>query len=83
MKAAVLLEPYKLEVRDMPEPEMAPDQIKVKIAYAGICGTDPEIVEGRFNPPEWAPGPNILGHEAAGTIAAIGSDIKGDFKVGH
>jgi (R,R)-butanediol dehydrogenase/meso-butanediol dehydrogenase/diacetyl reductase/L-iditol 2-dehydrogenase len=83
VKAAVLLEPYKLEVRDMPEPQMAPDQIKVKIAYAGVCGTDPEIVEGRFSPPEWEPGPNILGHEAAGTIAEIGADIKGDFKVGQ
>ena len=48
MKAAVSLEPYKLEVRDVPEFEMAHDHIKVKIAYAGICGTDPEIFEGRF-----------------------------------
>lgn len=83
MKAAVLKEPNKLEVQDIPEPPMAPDQIKVKIAYAGICGTDPEIVEGRFIPPTLAPGPNIIGHEAAGTIAAIGRDIKGKFKVGQ
>lgn len=83
MKAAVLVEPYKLEVQDIPEPEMASDQIKVKIAYSGICGTDPEIVEGRFIPPEKIVGPNIIGHEAAGTIAAIGKDIKGDFKVGQ
>jgi L-iditol 2-dehydrogenase len=83
VKAAVLLEPYKLEVRDVPEPEITPDQIKVKIAYAGICGTDPEIVEGRFIPPEWAPGPNIVGHEAAGTIAEIGPEIKGNFKIGQ
>ena len=83
MKAAVLIEPYHLEVQDVPEPEIAPDQIKVKIAYSGICGTDPEIVEGRFIPPEWAPGPNIVGHEAAGTIAEIGSAIKGDFRIGQ
>ena len=83
MKAAVLVEPYNLQVQDVPEPEMAPDQIKVKIAYSGICGTDPEIVEGRFIPPEWEPGPNIIGHEAAGTITAIGRDIRGDFHVGQ
>ena len=83
MKAVMLLEPHKLEVQDVPEPEMAPDQIKVKVAYSGICGTDPEIVEGRFMPPEWKPGPNIIGHEAAGTIVAIGSQIKGDFHIGQ
>lgn len=83
MKAAVLKEVGVLEVQDVPEPETAPDQIKVKIAYSGICGTDPEIVEGRFVPPKPPLGPNILGHEASGTIAEIGKDIKGDFKVGQ
>lgn len=83
MKAAVLKEVGVLEVQDVPEPETAPDQIKVKIAYSGICGTDPEIIEGRFVPPKLAPGPNILGHEASGTIVEIGKDIQGDFKVGQ
>jgi L-iditol 2-dehydrogenase len=83
VKAAVLEAPGVLKVQDVPEPETAPDQIKVKIAYAGICGTDPEIVEGRFIPPTLAPGPNIVGHEAAGTIAEIGKDIRGKFKVGQ
>jgi len=83
MKAAVLEKPSVLKVQDIPEPETAPDQIKVKIAYAGICGTDPEIVEGRFIPPKLAPGPNIVGHEASGTIVEIGKDIRGNFKVGQ
>jgi 2-desacetyl-2-hydroxyethyl bacteriochlorophyllide A dehydrogenase len=83
MKAAVLEKPGVLKVQDIPEPETAPDQIKVKIAYAGICGTDPEIVEGRFIPPKLAPGPNIVGHEASGTIVEIGKDIRGNFKVGQ
>ena len=83
MKAAVLKEVGVLEVQDIPEPEMAPEQIKVKIAYSGICGTDPEIVDGRFIPPKLAPGPNIVGHEAAGTITEIGKDVRGEFKVGQ
>ena len=83
MKAAVLKEIGVLEVQDVPEPKTALDQIKVKIAYSGICGTDPEIVEGRFVPPKPPLGPNILGHEASGTIVEIGKDIKGDFKIGQ
>jgi L-iditol 2-dehydrogenase len=96
MKAVVLKDINVLKYIEVPEPKTAPDQIKVKIAYAGICGTDPEIIEGRFGlgiQPEgaiskpWrrpaAEGPDIMGHEAAGTIVEIGKDIKGDFKVGQ
>ena len=96
MKAAVLKEIGVLEYDDVPEPETAPDQIKVKIAYAGICGTDPEIIHGTFGMGtrmegaiganrkiDVGPGLGVLGHEAAGTIVEIGKDIKGDFKVGQ
>ncbi|MFC1948972.1 zinc-binding dehydrogenase [Chloroflexota bacterium] len=96
MKAAVLKDVNVLEVDDVPEPEMGPDQIKVKIAYCGICGTDPEMIEGRFGmgtSPAGAIGktsqqrmmgfPRIMGHEASGTIAEIGKDVRGDFKVGQ
>jgi len=80
-----------------PEPEPAPDQIKVKIGYAGICGSDPIIVHRRARrvspsgrqhrlaaktrPPH--PGPKIMGHEASGTIVKIGKDVRSDFKVGQ
>jgi len=83
VRAVVLKDIGVLEVQDVPEPETAPDQIKVKIAYSGICGTDPEIIEGRFVPPKLPPGPNILGHEASGTIVEVGKDIRGDFKAGQ
>ncbi|MFC2021285.1 zinc-binding dehydrogenase [Chloroflexota bacterium] len=97
MRAAVLKEVGILEVQDVPEPEPAPDQIKVKIAYCGICGTDPEIIEGRFGmgiypegaigkPPQRLlipPGGRIMGHEASGTIVEVGKDIRGDFKKGQ
>jgi len=46
MKAVVLKEVGVLEVQDVPEPEPGPDQIKVKIAYTGICGTDVKTVDG-------------------------------------
>ena len=68
MKAVVVKEVGVLEVQDVPEPEPEPDEIKVKIAYAGICGTDPKIVEGTVGAahPEGAIGrPQKLRHDAA------------------
>ena len=77
MKAAVLKGIGVLKVEDVPEPHPAPDEIKVKIAYCGICGTDPEILEGRFVPPEWTESTiKIPGHEASGTIVAVGDRVK-------
>jgi (R,R)-butanediol dehydrogenase/meso-butanediol dehydrogenase/diacetyl reductase/L-iditol 2-dehydrogenase len=72
-------------MEEVPDPVMKPDQIKVKIAFAGLCGTDPENLEHRFGlmPPEAYKQARILGHEASGTIAEIGKNIKGNFKVGQ
>jgi 2-desacetyl-2-hydroxyethyl bacteriochlorophyllide A dehydrogenase len=85
MKAAVTREAGIITMEDVPEPELKPNQVKVKIAYAGLCGTDPENLEQRFGlmPPEAYKQARILGHEASGTIAAIGSNVKGNFKVGQ
>jgi len=85
MKAAVMRGIGNINMEEVPDPEMGPGQIKVKIAYCGLCGTDPENLEGRFGlvPPEAYKQARILGHEASGTIAAIGSAVKGDYKVGQ
>ena len=96
MKAVVIKSVGVLEVQDVPEPECGPDEIKVKIGYAGICGSDPKIVDGGLGaafpagaiggPLKATPireGVKILGHEASGRIVRIGKDIKGGFKVGQ
>jgi L-iditol 2-dehydrogenase len=83
MKAAVLKGPNNLEVRDVPEPQPGPDEVKVRIAYCGICGTDPEIIEGRFIPPEWTESTvKIPGHESSGTVVAVGERVR-NFRVGQ
>jgi (R,R)-butanediol dehydrogenase / meso-butanediol dehydrogenase / diacetyl reductase len=96
MKAATIKAPGVLEVRDIPEPVCEPDEIKVKIAYAGICGSDPKILAGTVGaafPPGAIGGPlavtpmregvKILGHEASGEIVEIGTNVKGNFKIGQ
>ncbi len=78
MKAAVMRGIGNINMEEVPEPETGPDEIKVEVAYCGVCGTDPEILEGRFGfmPPDVRDEPRIIGHEASGTIAAVGKNIK-------
>ena len=48
MKAAARKAINVVEVEDVPEPVTQPHQIEVKIAYAGISGSDIEIIHGKF-----------------------------------
>lgn len=89
MKAAIRSEAGEIIVQDVPEPEPGPDQIKVKIAYCGICGSelhmfDPEFIARRAPMPRPPPGspPRAMGHEASGVISKLGSNVKG-FEVGQ
>jgi len=78
MKALVLEEYNKLVYRDIPDPEMASDEVLVKVKAAGICGSDIHGMDGstgRRQPPL------VMGHEAAGTIASLGGEVRG-WKVG-
>jgi 2-desacetyl-2-hydroxyethyl bacteriochlorophyllide A dehydrogenase len=86
MKAAVQYGPFDLRVEQVPEPVCGPDEIKVKVAYCGLCGTDPEIYEGRFGlmkTEQWPKGPKIEGHEATGTVVEVGERVKQDYRVGQ
>ena len=93
MKAAVMNEKREVEVRnDVPEPEMEPGDIKVKIAYCGICGSelhmfDPAFAAGMGRPQQKPSiprqGPRIMGHEASGVIVDIGKDCKQGYKIGQ
>jgi L-iditol 2-dehydrogenase len=60
-----------LELKDWPDPQPAPDEVKLKVAAAGICGTDIHIIKG-----EWPSHPPVvLGHEFCGTIVEVGSQV--------
>ena len=78
MKALLLSEYKHLEVSDLPLPSRADDEVMVQVAACGICGSDVhgyDGASGRRIPPI------VMGHEAAGTIAALGSQVE-NFKVG-
>jgi L-iditol 2-dehydrogenase len=85
MKACVLSDVRKMDVREVPTPETAPHQVLVRVAAVGICGTDAHIFAGHANYNVDRSGaripfltqPQILGHEISGEIAAVGSEVSG------
>ncbi|MGL5436205.1 MAG: NAD(P)-dependent alcohol dehydrogenase [Lachnospiraceae bacterium] len=80
--AAILVTPGTMEIQDAVMPEPQGEQILLKVEQVGICGSDIHAFEsGPFIPPK-DPNTKIgLGHECAGTVIGIGSDVK-KIKVG-
>ena len=87
MRAALTYGPFDMRVEDIPEPTPGPGEVKVKIAYCGICGTDPDIYDGTFGflkAPWWPKPPFPTGHEASGIIVELGPDlVREELKVGQ
>ncbi|MGP8252133.1 MAG: galactitol-1-phosphate 5-dehydrogenase [Terracidiphilus sp.] len=78
MKALLLSKYNRLEIVDMPAPCAGPDEVLVRVEACGICGSDVHGMDGstgRRIPPI------VMGHEAAGTVAAAGSGVD-DIAVG-
>lgn len=71
MKAVVISAPGEVEVTTVPDPTPGPRDVVVSVAGCGICGTDLHILEGEFAPTL----PVVPGHEFAGEIVAVGSDV--------
>ncbi len=63
------------EVRSVPVPEIGPDDVLVKVAYIGVCGSDPHMHHNRVSYKVNVP--LILGHEFSGTIEKVGANVKG------
>lgn len=83
MKASVLCDVRRLEVRDVPRPVVSPFEVLVCVSAVGLCGTDAHIFAGHANyntneygqPIPLAVQPQILGHEIAGVVEEIGSAV--------
>jgi 2-desacetyl-2-hydroxyethyl bacteriochlorophyllide A dehydrogenase len=75
MRAVVVDRPGAATLRRVPRPEPGPGEILVRVAAAGICGSDVEILEGR-RPARYVRYPIIPGHEWAGTVEAVGPGVE-------
>lgn len=80
-KAAFMTDIRQIEIRDIPMPEVKNDEVLVKLEYIGICGSDVHYLENGRIGNFIVEGDFILGHECAGVVEAIGSDVK-SLKVG-
>jgi L-iditol 2-dehydrogenase len=79
MKALLLTDYMRLELVGMPEPEVGPEDVLVRVRACGICGSDVHGLDGstgRRIPPL------VMGHEAAGEIAQTGARVRG-WRVGE
>lgn len=74
MKAGVWSGPGQLNCEEWPEPRMRDTDVRIDVAYCGMCGSDIHIVEGTL--PIGDP-PQVLGHEVSGVITEVGSRVRG------
>jgi threonine dehydrogenase-like Zn-dependent dehydrogenase len=73
MKAAVFLEPGRIELADKPLPDVGPNDALIRITTTTICGTDVHILKG-----EYAVAKGLtVGHEPVGIIEKLGSAVVG------
>ena len=68
-------EKHSVELRDVPVPEAGPGDVLLRVAAVGVCGSDLHQWTADHS---WAVNyPVVLGHEFAGTVAAVGSGVSG------
>ncbi|MEO8622237.1 MAG: alcohol dehydrogenase catalytic domain-containing protein [bacterium] len=84
MRAAVLVDVDRIEVRNVPRVDPLPHEVVVRVEAVGLCGTDLHIVAGHanYNYDEFGhvrplrEHPQILGHEIAGVIEEVGAEVR-------
>jgi threonine dehydrogenase-like Zn-dependent dehydrogenase len=90
MKASVLCDIGRMEVREVPTPGPSQYDVLVRVSAVGLCGTDSQIFDGHANyntdergfPIPLTEAPQILGHEMCGVIEEKGSGVS-DLEIGE
>lgn len=80
-RIAYLTGKQQMEMKTGTTEKMRDDAVMVKVEHVGICGSDVGFYETGMVGPDPVPFPIILGHECAGTVVSVGSDVK-KIKVG-
>lgn len=73
-------------LRDLPEPDVGPDEVLIRVRACGICGSDVHVYErddeGYMLYPGMIALPVVTGHEFAGEVVAVGAEVP-DLRPGH
>jgi len=72
MRAAIIDKPGSVRVGNVPDPTPRPGELIIRVGACGICGTDLHIADGEFSLARY---PIVPGHEFAGEIVAVGSNV--------
>ena len=79
MRVARFYAPGDIRLEDVPEPTPDPDEVKIRVRACSTCGTDVKI--SRFGHHHIVP-PRVMGHEIAGEVVEVGSDVTGGWAPG-
>ena len=76
MRVAVLEETGRIRLHSRPVPSYGPNDVLVRVAYVGVCGSDMALFENGFIGHNYVREPMVLGHEASGTVVAVGDLVR-------
>ena len=71
MKAVVYDAPRSFAIKEVPDPQPGPGEVRIRVIQVGVCGTDLHIHNGDFD----AAFPLIPGHELVGTVESVGHGV--------
>jgi threonine dehydrogenase-like Zn-dependent dehydrogenase len=72
MRAVIIETPGKIRVGNVADPTPKPDELVIRVGACGICGTDLHIANGNLSMTRY---PIVPGHEVAGEVVAVGSNV--------
>jgi (R,R)-butanediol dehydrogenase/meso-butanediol dehydrogenase/diacetyl reductase len=75
MLAAQYVGNETIQVVETTPVEPGPGEVRIRVAYVGICGTDLHILHGSMD--ARVSRPAVIGHEMSGTVEAVGADVTG------
>ncbi|MGM0702371.1 MAG: NAD(P)-dependent alcohol dehydrogenase [Pseudomonadota bacterium] len=73
MKAAIFVEPGRIEIDDKPLPDIGPNDALIRVTTTTICGTDVHILKGEYPVEKGL----TIGHEPVGVIEKLGANVQG------
>lgn len=75
MKAAEYVKAGEIVFREIATPPLGKDEVRIRVAYCGVCGTDLHIFKGHMDSRVKAP--QAVGHEISGVVESVGADVSG------